>query len=167
MTIEHDFFGVLGSDGAGEMYWSEVTELGDQNVDITLSAPDEDSVKPESLDIAAAMVNAIEDLDTQVRESLVAELSSEGSTTAQFIEQSIDDLGPEALGDAVIWDSGDQQIDFLRSLRLQRVGFYPHHGGSDEHFALLDYSIAPHETDTLLIIAIDINGDTVTISIDD
>lgn len=167
MTIEHDFFGVLGSDGAGELYWSETVELGDQNVDINLNSPDEDSVKPEALDIAAAMVNAIEDLDTQVRESLVAELSTEGSTTAQFIEQMIDDLGPEALDDAIIWDSGDQQIDFLRSLRLQRVGFYPHQGGSDEHFAVLDYSINPHETDTLLLVAIDINGDTASISIDD
>ncbi|MGO4103789.1 DUF2004 domain-containing protein [Leifsonia sp. YAF41] len=167
MTIEHDFFGVLGSDRAGDIHWSETAELGDQNVDIDLNAPDEESVKVENLDIAAAMISSLEDLDSQARESLVADLSKENSKTALYIEQSIDELGPEALSDALIWGSGDQQIDFLRSLRLQRIGFHPHNSGSEEHFAVLDYSISPHETDTLLIVALDVNGDTVSVEIDD
>jgi len=166
MTIEHDFFGILGSDDAGEVYWSETAELGDQDIEVDLSSPTEDDVAAEALDIAAAMINNIEDLDSAARESLVAELTTKATPTSTYIDQHVDEMDPEALADAIIWDSGDQQIDFLRSLRLQRVGFHPHHTGTDEHFALLEYSISPDDTDSLLIVAIDVNGDTVQIAIE-
>src|SRR5680860_763124 len=160
MTIEHDFFGILGSDDAGEVYWSETAELGDQDIEVDLISPTEDDVAAEALDIAAAMINNIEDLDSAARESLVAELTTKATPTSTYIDQHVEEMDPEALADAIIWDSGDQQIDFLRSLRLQRVGFHPHHTGTDEHFALLEYSISPDDTDSLLIVAIDVNGDT-------
>jgi len=166
MTIEHDFFGILGSDDAGEVYWSETAELGDQDIEVDLNSPTEDDVAAEALDIAAAMINNIEDLDSAARESLVAELTTKTTPTSTYIDQHVDEMDPEALADAIIWDSGDQQIDFLRSLRLQRVGFHPHHTGTDEHFALLEYSISPDDTDSLLIVAIDVNGDTVQIAIE-
>ncbi|MDH6237515.1 DUF2004 domain-containing protein [Cryobacterium sp. CG_9.6] len=166
MTIEHDFFGILGSDDAGEVYWSETAELGDQDIEVDLSSPNEDDVQAEALDLAAAMINNIEDLDSAARESLVAELTTKATPTSTYIDQHVEEMDPEALADAIIWDSGDQQIDFLRSLRLQRVGFHPHHTGSEEHFALLEYSISPDDTDSLLIVAIDVNGDTVQISIE-
>ncbi|MCU1408059.1 MAG: hypothetical protein JWM23_139 [Microbacteriaceae bacterium] len=166
MTIEHDFFGILGSDDEGEVYWSEQVELGSESVDIDLNSPDEASVSVEALDIAAAMIRSIEDLDSQAKESLVADLSAENSQTLQYIRQAVEELDDEALANALIWDSGDRQIDFLRSLRLQRVGFRPHHTASDEHFAVLDYSISPDDTDTLLVVALDVNGDPVTISVE-
>jgi hypothetical protein len=166
MTIEHDFFGILGSEEEGEVYWSDTVELGDQNVEIDVSSPSEDSVSAEALDIAAAMINGIEELDSQARESLVADLSAEVSLTSQFIVSQFEELDGEALDDALIWDSGDKQIDFLRSIQLQRIGFHPHNIGSDTHFAVLDYSINPHETDALLVVTLDVHGDTIVIAID-
>jgi hypothetical protein len=166
MSIEHDFFGILGSDDAGEVYWSDTAELGDQSVDIDLSSPDEESVSVEALDIAAAMIGSLEDLDSQARESLVAELSSENSATVRYITLTLEELDDDAIDDAIIWDSGDRQIDFLRSLQLQRVGFHPHHSGSEEHFAVLDYSISPDETDAVLVVTVDVNADTVDVAID-
>lgn len=167
MTIEHDFFGILGSDDeSGEVYWSDTAELGDQNVEIDVSSPDEDSVSAEALDIVAAMINALEDVDSQARESLVADLSAEVSVTSQFIVAQFDELDGEVLEDALIWDSGDKQIDFLRSIQLQRIGFHPHHVGNDQHFAVLDYSISPHDTDALLVVTLDVHGDTIVIAAD-
>ena len=167
MTIEHDFFGILGSDDdSGEVYWSDTAELGDQNVEVDVSSPDEDSVSPEALDIVAAMINALEDLDSQARESLVADLSAEVSVTSQFIVAQFEEVDGEVLEDALIWDSGDKQIDFLRSIQLQRIGFHPHHIGNDQHFAVLDYSINPHETDALLVVTLDVHGDTIVIAAD-
>ncbi|WP_022886484.1 DUF2004 domain-containing protein [Glaciibacter superstes] len=166
MTIEHDFFGILGSEDEGEVYWSDTVELGDQNVGVDLNSPDEASVASESLDIAAAMISSIEELDSQARESLVAELSSEESATLRYINEQLEELDDDALDDAIIWDSGDRQIDFLRSLRLQRIGFHPHHGGSDEHFALLDYSISPDDSDSLLVVTVDVHGDTVAVAVE-
>lgn len=166
MTIEHDFFGILGSDDEGDVYWSDQAELGDQNVEVDLSAPDEASISIEALDIAAAMVHSLEELDSQAKESLVAELSTEGSPTLQYIELATEEMGQEALEDAIIWSSGDRQIDFLRSLRLQRVGFRPHHAQGEEQFAVLDYAISPDDMDALLVVAIDASGDTVAISVE-
>lgn len=166
MSIEHDFFGILGDEDEGEIYWSDSAELGDQNVEIDLNSPDEESVTTESLDIAAAMISSIEDLDSQVRESLVADLSAEVSVTSQYIAEQLDEMDAEAIEDAIIWDSGDQQIDFLRSLRLQRIGFHPHHNGSEAHFALLEYAISPDDTDGLLVVTIDVHGDTVQVALD-
>lgn len=166
MSIEHDFFGILGDENEGEVYWSESAELGDQSVEIDLSSPDEDSVTGEALDIAAAMISSIEDLDSQVRESLVADLSAEVSVTSQYIAEQIDEMDAEAIEDAIIWDSGDQQIDFLRSLRLQRIGFHPHHNGSEAHFAILEYAISPDDSDGLLVVTIDVHGDTVLVALD-
>lgn len=166
MTIEHDFFGILGSDDEGEVYWSDEAELGDQSVEIDLSAPDEESIPVEALDIAAAMIHSLEDLDSQAKESLVAELSTEGSPTLQYITLATEEMDDEALEDAIIWSSGDRQIDFLRSLRLQRVGFRPHHSKGEGHFAVLDYAISPDDMDALLVVAIDAAGDTVAISVE-
>ena len=166
MTIEHDFFGILGSEDEGEVYWSDQAELGDQNVEIDLSAPDEASMPVEALDIAAAMIHSLEDLDSQAKESLVAELSTEGSPTLQYIALATEEMDPEALEDAIIWDSGDRQIDFLRSLQLQRVSFRPHHSSGEQQFAVLDYSISPDDLDALLVVAIDATGDTVAISLE-
>jgi hypothetical protein len=166
MTIEHDFFGILGSDDEGEVYWSDQAELGDQNVEIDLSAPDEESIPVEALDIAAAMIHSLEQLDSQAKESLVAELSTEGSPTLQYIGLATEEMDPEALDDAIIWSSGDRQIDFLRSLRLQRVGFRPHHAKGEETFAVLDYAISPDDMDALLVVGIDATGDTVSISVE-
>ena len=87
MTIEHDFFGILGSEEEGEVYWSDTVELGDQNVEIDVSSPSEDSVSAEALDIAAAMINGIEELDSQARESRVADLSAEVSLTSESERQ--------------------------------------------------------------------------------
>ncbi|MCU1443931.1 MAG: galactose-phosphate uridylyltransferase [Cryobacterium sp.] len=166
MTIEHDFFGILGSDDEGEVYWSDQAELGDQGIDIDLSAPDEESVSVEALDIAASMIGALEELDSRAKESLVAELSTEGSPTLQYIQLALDEIGADSLEDAIIWDSGDKQIDFLRSLQLQRVGFRPHHTGDEQHFAVMDYSISPDDTDSLLVVSLDVNGDTVSVALE-
>ncbi|WP_104084335.1 DUF2004 domain-containing protein [Cryobacterium sp. Y11] len=166
MSIEHDFFGILGDDDEGEVYWSDSAELGDQSVEVDLSSPDEASVTTEALDIAAAMISSIEDLDSQVRESLVADLSAEVSVTSQYIAEQLDEMDAEAIEDAIIWDSGDQQIDFLRSLRLQRIGFHPQHSGGEAPFAILEYAISPDDTDGLLVVTIDVHGDTVLVALD-
>lgn len=166
MTIEHDYFGILGSDDDGEIYWSDTTELGDQSVDIDVTAPDEAAVLVESLDIVAGMINAIEELDSQVRESLVADLSAEGSKTIEYITAVVDDMDSSALDDAIIWDSGDRQIDFLRSIQVQRVTFMPHNAGNEERFALLEYSISPEDTDYVLMVTIDVHGDTIAVQME-
>ncbi len=161
MAIEHDYFGYLGSESDDELYWSESIAVGEQDVDVSLSAPDGNDVAEESLDIAAGMIGQLEELDSNAREAFVGELSTDTSNTIAFFYQSVAELGDEVLDDAMSRESGDRQIDFLRSMRLLRVSFLPHHAGDDEVFALFEYSIAPGESDAVLIARFNVNADVV------
>lgn len=165
MSIEHDFFGILGADDRGEVYWSDTVENGNEEVSVDLMSPDESAVNEDALDIAAAMIGSIENVDNVAREGLVAELSSPSSSTVRYIESSFEDLDDEIMEDAIIWDSGDRQIDFLRSLRLQTASFFPHHAGDEEHFVVLDYSISPDDSETSLLVTLDVNTDVVAVEI--
>lgn len=161
MAIEHDYFGYLGSEHEDELYWSESLEVGEQDVDVSLSSPDENDVAEESLDIAAGMIGQLEDLDSDAREAFVGELAKDTSNTIAYFSQSVAELGDEVLDDAISRESGDRQIDFLRSLSLVRVSFLPHHAGEDEPFALFEYSIAPGESDAVLVARFNINADVI------
>jgi hypothetical protein len=161
MAIEHDYFGYLGSEQEDDLYWSETVEVGEQDVEVSLNAPDETEVAEESLDIAAGMIGQLESLDSDAREAFVGELSTDTSNTIAFFYQSESELGDEVLDDVINRESGDRQIDFLRSLTLVRVSFLPHNSGDDEVFALFEYSIAPGESDAVLIARFNINADVV------
>lgn len=161
MAIEHDYFGYLGSENDDELYWSESVEVGEADVDVSLSSPDQEAVAEESLDIAAGMIGQLEELDSDAREAFVGELATDTSNTIAYFYQSVAELGDEVLDDAMSRESGDRQIDFLRSMVLVRVSLLPHHSGDDEPFALFEYSIAPGESDAVLIARFNINSDVI------
>ncbi|PPL16522.1 DUF2004 domain-containing protein [Microterricola pindariensis] len=161
MAIEHDYFGYLGSENDDELYWSETVEVGERDVDVSLSSPEQDDVAEESLDIAAGLIGQLESLDSDAREAFVGELSTDTSNTIAYFYQSVAELGDEILDDAMSRESGDRQIDFLRSMALVRVSILPHHTGDDEPFALFEYSIAPGESDAVLIARFNINADVI------
>lgn len=161
MAIEHDYFGYLGSEQEDELYWSETVSVGEQDVDVSLSSPDENDVAEESLDIAAGMISQLEDLDSDAREAFVGELATDTSNTIAYFYQSVAELGEEVLDDSINRESGDRQIDFLRSLTLIRVSFVPHNAGDDEAFALFEYGIAPSESDAVLIARFNVNADVI------
>ncbi|HBR89323.1 MAG TPA: DUF2004 domain-containing protein, partial [Microbacterium sp.] len=71
MAIEHDYFGLLESGPDGSLFWSEVVELGDQSVTVDLTAPDQDDVSPAALDVAAALIAALEAVDAKARGAMV------------------------------------------------------------------------------------------------
>ncbi|MET0725799.1 MAG: DUF2004 domain-containing protein [Leifsonia sp.] len=165
MSIEHDFFGLLDGDD-GELRWSEGVEAGDQYVDVELQAPNEQSVTEEALDVAAAMVNSLEQLDSRAREAFVSEIGQEGSNAMLYLTSQFAELDPEVLEEALDYDSGDRDIDVLRSLKLLRVGFHPQNAGSEEQFAIFEYALAPDDSDSVLSASFDIRGDVVSTDVD-
>jgi hypothetical protein len=151
MAIEHDYFGVIGD------YWSEMIEYGDQRVEVVLEAED-DMVRPASLDAAAVLVGELELVDDEVRGALVGQLDSGSSPVMRFLDVLLDpDLEvAEEIDAAIGRDSGDRQVDALRSLSLVRVDLRPEADGDGEPFAEFEYALAPEDTDERLIAAIDI-----------
>lgn len=165
MSIEHDYFGVIEDDGAGGLRWSDTVELGDQAVSIDLSADDETNVNDVVLALAAAMIHALEGFDARARDALIAQLSERESVTTQYIDQNVGDMG-ESLLDMLVHNSGDIAMDVLRSLQLVHIGFYPERDDDGDAFAVFDYSISPDDSEHLLVVSFDIQGDVVAVDME-
>jgi hypothetical protein len=161
MSIEHDYFGLIGD------YWSEQVQYGDQDVEVVLDA-DADLVSTASLDAAATLVGELELVDDEVRSHFVGQLDSGSSPVSAFLRSLLEGEGDEAdaAANAISRDSGDRDIDALRSLSLVRVDLRPNADGDGEHFAELEYGLAPEEVDARLVAVIDIGRDVVDVRYD-
>ena len=119
-----------------------------------------------SLDVAAAvLVGELELVDDDVRSAFVGQLDSGGtpvcgsSTCCSTPSSSRPRRSTAAIGR----DSGDRQMDALRSLSLLRVDLRPEADGAGEPFAEFEYALAPDDTDERLIAAIDIGREVVDV----
>lgn len=162
MALEHDYFGIIDETSDGGLFWADTVELGDQTVELELAADDESAVSEISLDSAAAIVHALVGFDARARDALGAQLGERQSVTKQYIETNVEQLG-DSLLDLLVYNSGDIAVDVLRSLQLMKVGFFPERSDEEEAFAIFEYSIAPDDTDSLLIVSFDIRGDVVAV----
>lgn len=165
MSVEHDYFGVLDSTAAGGLYWDDSLDVGDQFVELVLTAEDEDLVSAAALDLAAAMAQNLEAFDSRARDALVAQLSERQSATTTFIDRRVDSMGEDlqTLLDLMVDNSGDIAIDVLKSLQLLRVALHPEHTRGDEPFATFDYAIDPDESDELLVVSFGADGDVIDV----
>jgi hypothetical protein len=161
MSIEHDYFGLIGD------YWSEQVQYGDQDVEVVLDA-DAGLVSTASLDAAATMVGELELVDDEVRSHFVSQLDSGSSPVSRFLRSLLEGEGDDqdAAAEAISRDSGDRDIDALRSLTLVRVDLRPDADGEGEHFAELEYGLAPEEVDARLVAVIDVGRDVVDVRFD-
>ncbi|MBN9201218.1 MAG: DUF2004 domain-containing protein [Microbacterium sp. SCN 70-18] len=163
MAIEHDYFGLLESGPDGSIFWSEHVELGDQSVTVDLTAPDQDDVSVDALDVAAALISAVEDLDMAARNAMVNELSDRTSEVTEYILQQQEVLS-DGLDDLLVDISGDVQIDVIRSLQLMSMTILAdEHGGTDP-FAVLEYALDPDATDDVLLVNIGTDGAVLSVT---
>jgi hypothetical protein len=158
MAIEHDYFGLIGD------YWSERKEYGDQDVELVLDA-DGDRVSTAALDAAAVMVGELELIDDELRNTFVGELDGRGAVV-NFLSAVLEGDETDAVDAAIIRESGDRQIDALRSLSLVRVDLRPDADGDGEVFAEFEYALAPDETDARLVASIYIGREVVDVRFD-
>jgi hypothetical protein len=165
MSKEHDYFGIVDSTSSGGLYWDDTLEVGDQFVDLVLTAEDEDLVSESALDLAAAMAQGLEAFDGRAREALVAELSERQSATTTFIDRQVDSRGEDlqTLLDLMVDNSGDIAIDVLKSLQLLRVVLHPENTEGEDAFATFDYAIDPDESDELLVVSFGADGDVMDV----
>ncbi|MFT4229085.1 MAG: DUF2004 domain-containing protein [Microbacterium sp.] len=163
MAIEHDFFGLLESGPDGSIFWSETVEFGDQSVTVDLTAPDQDDVSEAALDVAAALVSSIEDLDLRARRAMLAELDDRTSEVTEYILQQQEQLG-DGLEELLVDISGDVHVDVIRSLQLMSMTILAdEHGGSDP-FAVLEYALDPDATDDVLLVNLASDGDVQSVT---
>lgn len=163
MAIEHDFFGLLESGPDGSIFWSETVELGDQSVTIDLTAPDQNDVSMAALDVAAAMINALDGIDALAREAMLSEVDDRASEVTEFILQQQDQLG-EQLQELLVDHSGDIDVDVIRSLQLMSMTILADEHGRSDPFAVLEYALDPDDTDEVLLVNLTSDGDVQSVT---
>lgn len=163
MAIEHDFFGLLESGPDGSIFWSENVEFGDQSVTVDLTAPDQDDVSVDALDVAAAMISSLEAIDLTARNAMVNELDDRTSEVTEYILQQQASLGDE-LDDLLSDPSGDTHIDVIKSLQLMSMTILAdEHGGADP-FAVLEYALDPDAADEVLLVNLASDGQVQSVT---
>ena len=158
MSIEHDYFGLVGD------YWSETFEYADQRVEVVLDA-DADLVSVAALDVASVLVGELELVDDELRQAFVSQLDTKGSPIVRYLDTVLDpDLEQADDVEAAIGrESGDRQVDALRSMSLVRVDLRPDADEPGDAFAEFEYALAPDDTDERLIAAIDLEREIVDV----
>ncbi len=163
MAIEHDYFGLLESGPDGSLFWSEVVELGDQAVTVDLTAPDQDDVSPAALDVAAALIAALEAVDAKARGAMVSELGDRTSEVIEYILQQQEALGEELEG-MLVDISGDTHVDIIRSLQIMSMTILADELGGKDPFVVLEYALDPDATDDVLLVNLDSDGEILSVS---
>ncbi|MFE6733796.1 DUF2004 domain-containing protein [Microbacterium sp. NPDC057650] len=162
MAIEHDYFGLLSSGPDGSIFWSERVDLGDQSVTVDLTAPDQDDVSVDALDIAAALISGLEDVDATARRSMLSELDDRTSEVTEYILQQQEEFGDQ-LGEVLVDISGDDAVDIIRSLTLVSMTLLvDEHGGSDP-FAVLEYMLDAGGADDVLLVNLASDGSVLSV----
>ncbi|MDX2375590.1 DUF2004 domain-containing protein [Microbacterium sp. LRZ72] len=158
MAIEHDFFGLLESGPDGSIFWSEHIDFGDQSVTVDLTAPDQEDVTSDALDVAAAMVSAIEGIDRRARDAMLTEVDNRASEVTEYILQQQESRGEDALEEILADVSGDVAVDVVRSLQLMSMTILADELGSGDPFAVLEYALDPDATDDVLLVNLASDG---------
>ena len=163
MAIEHDYFGLLESGPDGSIFWSETVDFADQRVTVDLTAPDQEDVSQDALDVAAAMISSLEDIDITARNAMISELDDRTSEVTEYLLQQQEAFG-ENLEDVLVDISGDVQIDIIRSLQLVRMTILAdEHGGTDP-FAVLEYALDADATDDVLLVHLTSDGQVQSVT---
>jgi hypothetical protein len=157
MAIEHDYFGLLESGPDGSIFWSEAVDFGDQRVTVDLTAPDQDDVSIDALDVAAAMISGLEALDLRARNAMVSELDDRTSEVTEYILQQQELLGDD-IDDLLVDVSGDVHMDVIRSLQLMSMTILADEHDGKDPFAVLEYALDPDSTDDVLLVNLDVAG---------
>lgn len=163
MAIEHDYFGLLESGPDGSIFWSDTVDFADQRVTVDLTAPDQDDVSQAALDVAAAMISSLEQIDLASRNAMVSELDDRTSEVTEYLLQQQEAFGDD-LSDFLVDISGDAHIDIIRSLQLVSMTILADELGGEDPFAVLEYALDADATDDVLLVNLTSDGEVQSVT---
>ena len=163
MAIEHDYFGLLESGPDGSIFWSETVDFADQRVTVDLTAPDQDDVSQAALDVAAAMISSLEQIDLTARNAMVSELDDRTSEVTEYLLQQQEAFGDD-LADVLVDISGDTHIDIIRSLQLVSMTILADEHSGVDPFAVLEYALDADATDEVLLVNLASDGEVQSVT---
>ncbi|UKB83383.1 DUF2004 domain-containing protein [Chryseobacterium sp. MEBOG06] len=154
-TLPH--FGQLSTENLEE-YYDVYVDFNGNEIQIDLNFENEkiDAVK---LDKVKNYLENIEKFDTLNKTHILHDYNDEeGDTVKYYLEHHLEEIEQDELSTLINFDdlTTEPQDQLLTKLELVRIGLYPH---SEDHFAILDYSIGKEITDYLVVINTDENGE--------
>lgn len=163
MAIEHDYFGLLESGPDGAIFWSENIDLGDMRVTVDLTAPDEDDITPVALDSAASLIVGLEILDRRARDFMLREIDNRASDVTEFVLDVTERYGDD-LDDYLVDVSGDAPVDVIRSMELLSMTILADEHGTEEAFAVLEYTFDADDSDEVLFVNVSDQGVVLSVT---
>ncbi|AZA80753.1 hypothetical protein C1637_11985 [Chryseobacterium lactis] len=153
-TLPH--FGQVSTENLEEYYDVNIDFKGNE---ILLDLNFENSsIDTPKLDKVKNFLENIEKFDKLNKTYIVEDYhDQDGDTVKYYIEHHLEEIDQDELSTLINFDDPDTKPEqqLLAKLELVRVGLYP---DSEDHFAILDYSIGEEITDYLVTINTDENG---------
>lgn len=159
------YFREIDLDNVEEYYYIEI-EYKDNELNLDLNF-DESLIEPVVATQIKYILDNIEAYDIQNRLYIDADYAKakEGSFVNDFVNYHLEDIGEEICEDiAIDLTATDRDEQFIKKLKLVRIGMYPDGKRDNGGFAVFDYSINPEITDQLLVINVDALGNLQHVS---
>lgn len=144
------FFGEINS-GELEEYYDVTIALNGNPIKLDIRF-DEEHIDTHSLNALAALLGNLTNLDSGNKTLIERDYAGEGDTVKTYIDHHLEDMDADELSGIVDMDNTtvSPQQQMLKAFRLVRVGFYP---DDEANFAIFDYSIDPEQTQYLVVIS--------------
>lgn len=161
-TLPH--FGLIDLDNIEEYYDAEV-EYKDAEVSLDINFEESTLEQHIAMRIKYILEN-IEVYDIKNRVYIDANYAKENnSLVSDFVNYHLEEIGDEIGEDINIdLEASDRDEQFIKKLKLIRLGLYPDSKSENGGFAVFDYSIDPEVTDQLLVVNVDAEGNLQHIS---
>lgn len=155
-TLNHDYFGALNSDALADevdVLCEGEADVNGRAVAVNLWATAKAPLDAAQLDQFAERLQNLAELDSRARAALQAYLEDDGSYISCHREEM---EGGDALPDA--------PAAFVAAMVLHKIGLWHQDPYQTGRALVLDYMIAPENSDEILAVAVAPNGEIKTIS---
>lgn len=158
------YFGEIDLDNIEE-YYNEEISYKDSIVRLDLNI-EESSIKESIAVQMKNVLNNFEAYDLKNREYIDADYAKEEDGQAlEFASFHLEEIGEEISEEIGIdLQAEDKNIQFIKKLKLVRIGMYPDGKYGSTSFAVFDYCIDQNISDQLLVVKVDALGNLLNIA---
>ena len=157
-------FGTIDPGNLEEYYDVEVTLSGNA-IEIDLNF-DGNSIDTGRIEAVKKFLDNIDQYLGKTREYISADFGDEDRDSVKFyLSFHKEEMGETELREALKLTAGTNDLDQQLIAKLQpvRIGIYP---GSDDYFAIFDYSFGRDFTNYILVVITDENGELIDMTVE-
>lgn len=161
MTISHKFFGELDFSKLNDtdVIWEKDIEFNNQTIDVALWANDESKFNQQNLDKYANVIKNLADFDKLARNHLIESLNEDNFFIIHHLEEiEIDES-------EIIKGLGENPsvAEFVKAMTILSISLWQQ-DSTEECAVVFDYMIDPENSDQILAVKFDIDGNFLEVA---